>query len=119
MVNNGYSTYEIVKITQISKSTLQCAQKREQTTGSIAKAPAIGRGRPRFLAHCDILYLIRLAQHNPTLFFDEYAHRPHNGQFLDVSLATVHRTFQQAGINVKHVQKAAAERSPTLWADYI
>ncbi|KAH7918731.1 hypothetical protein BV22DRAFT_989379, partial [Leucogyrophana mollusca] len=119
MADRGYRSREITNITRISKSTLDRTRRRKHITGSVAKAQAIGRGRTRTLAHHDCQYLIRLARHNPTLFLDEYVRRLEDGRFLGASLATVHRTFERAGINVKHVQKVAAERNPLIRANYI
>jgi hypothetical protein len=50
---------------------------------------------------------------------DEYTRRLEQHRELSVSLATIHRTLERAGLNVKHVQKMAAERDPFLRADFI
>jgi hypothetical protein len=74
--DDGHSTAYIKQIAgSISKSMLYCAQKRKHTTGSVAKAQAIGHSRPRSLLKTDADYLLHLAQHKPTLFLDKYTHR--------------------------------------------
>ncbi len=87
--------------------------------GGVAKQEAIGRGRPRTLLRRDCEYLLCLARYKPTLFLDEYSRRLKQHRTLSVSLATIHRTLERAGLNVKHVQKLAAERDPFLHADFI
>jgi transposase len=73
--DDGHSTAYIKQITgSISKITLYRAQKRKHTTGSVAKAQAIGCGCPRSLLKTDADYLLHLAQHKPTPFLDEYTH---------------------------------------------
>lgn len=113
------SDAEIARITNISVSTLYRAQRRQRLTGSVAKALAIGRGRPRFLTRADLFYLVRLARHKPTLSLDEYVRRLEEYRFLPISIATMHRTLAQAGLNIKRVQKLASERDPALRADFV
>ena len=67
----------------------------------------------------DCAFLLRLSQHKPTLFLDEYSRRLELCRELPVSLATIHRSLERAGLNVKHVQKLASERDPDLRADFI
>lgn len=119
MVNKGYATTEILSITQFSKSTFYRTQCRKRATGSVAKIQAIGRGRPRAFSQHDINFLIGLARHNPTLFLDEYQMRLRDGRFLLASLSTIHRSFERAGINVKHIKKTAAEHDPLRHADFV
>lgn len=119
MKTQNYSTEEVLNIAQFSLSTLDRAARRKRLTGSVAKAQAIGRGRPRKLTHSDCQYLLSLAKHKPTLFLDEYAQRLQDNRFLGVSLATIHRTLARAGLNVKRVQKLAAERNPVIRADFV
>ena len=110
--NRGRDTdYEIKQITGFSTKTLKRAIQRKQATGSVAKAQAIGRGRPRSLLRRDCDYLLRLARYNPTLFLDEYSHHLEQFRHISVSMTTIHRSLEQAGLNVKHVQKMAAERN--------
>lgn len=113
------SVYDIRALTGMSVRTLYRALRRKRQTGSAANAMAIGRGRPRKLLHQDCVYLVRLARHKPTLFLDEYSRRLEQYRALSVSLATIHRSFVRAGINVKHVQKLASERNPLVRADFI
>ncbi|KAJ7759964.1 hypothetical protein B0H16DRAFT_1301337 [Mycena metata] len=112
------STSEILKVGQISRSTLCRARKRRRETGSVAKAQAIGRGRPRTLLQADADYLVRLARHKPTTFLDEYRDRLERYRHLPTSLATIHRTFIRARMSLKQVQKMASERSPLARASY-
>jgi len=81
--------------------------------------PFVWQLRPRTLVHRDIQYLLTLARHKPTLFLDEYADRLADGRFLTVSMSTIHRAFARAGLNVKHIQKLAAKRNPTIRADFV
>jgi transposase len=113
------SNSEISQIGGFSKRTLFRILRRKQATGSVAKAQAVGRGRPRSLARRDAEYLLHLARYRPTLFLDEYARRLQHDRLLSVSLPTIHRTLQRSGINVKHVQKMASERDPVRRADFI
>jgi hypothetical protein len=53
------------------------------------------------------------------MFLDEYAQRLEEGHYVSASLATINRTLARAGLNIKQVQKLAAERSPTIRADFI
>ncbi|KAJ7901531.1 hypothetical protein B0H13DRAFT_1621909, partial [Mycena leptocephala] len=112
------STKDILKIAQFSRSTLIRARKRKHLTGSVAKAQAIGRGRPRTLAQTDADYLVRLARHNPTMFLDEYKDRLERYRYFPVSLSTIHRTFIRARMNLKAVQRMASERCPLVRAGY-
>ena len=84
-----------------------------------SKKQAIGRGRPRKLVLRDSIYLLNLACHKPTMFLDEYAKCLKDGHYIDASLTTIHITLARAGLNIKRVQKLAAERSPTIRADFI
>jgi hypothetical protein len=70
------------------------------------------------LLHADAAYLLQLAQHKPTVFLDEYARRLIEFRHLPASLATIHRTFERAGLSVKQVQKLASECDPILRADF-
>jgi transposase len=110
---------EISNIVGFSLSTLHRAARRFCLTGDVANHPAIGRGRPRHLLQADCQYLIALAQHNPTVFLDEYAKRLHQFRFLPVSLTTIHRSFERAGLSVKRVQKLASERDPMQRANFV
>jgi transposase len=114
-----YSDEEVLAIVGFSRSTLKRAARRKALTGSVARKQAIGRGRPRILALSDCQYLLKLARFKPTMFLDEYARRLEEGRFLDALLATIHRTLARAGLNIKRVQKLAAERSPTIRADFV
>ena len=84
---------EILEIVNFSERTFYCIQHRKRVTGSVAKAQAIGRGRPQKLLFVDIQYLLRLPRHKPTLFLDEYAKKLEEYRFLPASLATIHRAF--------------------------
>jgi hypothetical protein len=53
------------------------------------------------------------------MFLDEYAKRLKDGRYINASLTTIHHTLARAGLNIKRVQKLAAERSPTIRADFI
>lgn len=106
------SRKEIAQICGFSTRTLTRAARRFRTAGTVAKAAVLGRGRPRSLHTNDSRYLLKLAEHNPCTFLDEYQ------RFLDlyrhhpVHISTVHRTFERAGLSVKRVQKMASERDP-------
>lgn len=67
----------------------------------------------------DVQYLLRLAHHKPTLFLDEYQQRLKTYHLLSLSMATIHRELQRAGLSVKRVQKMALERDPMKCADFI
>jgi transposase len=113
------TNYEISQITGFSTRTLYRARRRKLLTGSVAPAHAIGRGRPRSLLRRDCDYLLCLARHKPTMFLDEYSKRLRQNRELSVCITTIHRSFERAGLNVKRVQKMAAERDPLLRADFI
>lgn len=81
--------------------TLKYAARWKHLTGSVPQTQAIGQGRPHKLIHPNCQYLLSLVQHKPTLFVDEYAHQLEDNQYLTVSLATIHRSFIQAGLSVK------------------
>ena len=66
------SVREILHIVRFSRKTFNRAEQRYRLTGTVAKAQAIGRGRPWKALHEAVQYLIRLAHHKPTLFLDEY-----------------------------------------------
>jgi hypothetical protein len=103
----------------ISRQTLFRAMRQKQLTGSVSKAQAIGRGRPRLIAHSDAIYLLALARHSPTLFLDEYRERLDHYRYMPASLATIHWTFERAKLSVKRVQKMASECDPIKCADFI
>ena len=67
----------------------------------------------------DTQYLVHLAHHKPTLFLDEYRSCLEQYHLLTVSMATIHRTLEWAGLNVKQVQKMASEWDPTCRASFI
>ena len=71
---DGQTPGYIKHITGISRHTLFRTQKQKHNTGSVAKAQAIGCGRPHSLLQSDAAYLLHLAHHKPTLFLDQYAH---------------------------------------------
>jgi transposase len=103
---------EIAGICDFSERTLSRVVQRHRATGSVAKAAVLGAGRPRLLDNKDAAYLIRLAKHRPSMFLDEYQHFLDTHRHLPVSIATIHRTFERAGLKVKRVQKMASERDP-------
>ena len=68
--DDGHSTAYIKRITGgISKCMLFCAQKCKHTTGSVAKAQAIGRGHPRLLLKTDADYLCASLDISPPSFW--------------------------------------------------
>ncbi|KAJ7280008.1 hypothetical protein C8J57DRAFT_982025, partial [Mycena rebaudengoi] len=99
------STAEILKIAGFSRSTLYRTRRRKDLTGSVAKARANARGRPRTLVEQDSGYLVQLAKHKPTLFLAEYHERLDRYRNLPASLSTIHRTFRCARMSLKQVQK--------------
>jgi len=113
------SIYDIVAITGFSRWTFYNAHQQKRNTGSIAKEEAIGHSWPRTLLQHDSDYLLCLVHHKPTLFLNEYSWHLKQSCELSVSLATIHQTLKQAGLNVKHIQKLAAERDPFLCANFI
>ncbi|KAF8812903.1 hypothetical protein BYT27DRAFT_7085843 [Phlegmacium glaucopus] len=113
------SVYDIAAIMGFSIRTFYRARRQKLRTGSVAKQQAIGRGRPRTLLRCDCDYLLQLARYKPTLFLNKYSRRLEWYRALSVSLATIHRSLERAGLNVKHVQKLAAERDPVLRANFV
>ena len=113
------SLKDIIQIVQFSPKTFYRAQRRYRQFGTVAKAQAIGTGRPRKALHQDIQYLIRLAHHKPTLFLDEYQCRMKEYRLLSLSMTTIHRGLQRAGLSTKKVQKMAAERDPIKRADFV
>ena len=52
------------------------------------------------------------------MFLDEYQHNLERFRDLPVSIATIHRTLERAGLNIKQVQKMAAERDPIQRAEF-
>ena len=113
------NVHQIAAITGFSIRTFYRARRQKHQTGSVAKQAAIGRGRPRTLLRRDCDYLLRLARYKPTLFLDEYSQRLEQYRALSVSLATIHRSLERAGLNVKHVKKIEAERDHLLRAEFI
>ena len=113
------SVSEILDIVGFSKKTFYRVQGQFRRIGTVAKANAIGRGRPQKILLADTCYLVRLARHKPTLFLDEYRSRLERYRLLTVSMATIHRALERAGLNVKQVQKMALERDPIHRADFI
>ncbi|KAJ7574054.1 hypothetical protein C8J56DRAFT_765048, partial [Mycena floridula] len=118
--NRGRDTpLEICDATGIHIQTYYQVLKQFRCTSDVLRPPAVGRGRPRRLLEADAAYLVRLSKHNCTLFLDEYQHRLEKYRHLPVSLATIHRTFTRAGINVKRLEKMAKERDPMKRADFL
>ena len=116
----GDSDKEVSRIMGFSISTLSRIRRRYRLSGNIAKAPQPGLfGRPRLLLTADTRYLLSLAHHNPTMFLDEYAKRLRKWRYLPVSLSTLHRSFERAGLSVKQAQKLASERDPIKCADFV
>ncbi|KAI0039327.1 hypothetical protein FA95DRAFT_1504315, partial [Auriscalpium vulgare] len=110
---------QIRDLTRIPQSTLYRIWSQYRTTVSVSKTPAVSCGRPRIILHHDAQYLLCLARYHPPQFLDEYAYRLEHARSLSVSLTTIHRTFTQAGLSVKRVQKLAKERSPLKRANYL
>jgi len=116
----GHDTItEILDIVRFSRRTFYRVQKRYHHFNTMAKAQAIGRGRPRKAIPGDIRYLIRLAHHKPTLFLDEYQSRLNRYQLLLLSMTTVHHKLRRAGLSIKRVQKLASKRDPIKRANFI
>jgi len=113
------NVYDICAITSFSVRTFQRVRRQKHLTGSIAKQQAISHGCPQTLIRHDADYLLQLAHYKLTLFIDKYSHCLHQHCELSVSLATIHQTLKRAGLNVKHIQKLAAERDPFLHANFI
>ncbi|KAJ7731667.1 hypothetical protein B0H16DRAFT_1469041 [Mycena metata] len=66
LLHHGRDTRkEISTLCGYSTRTLRRASNRFRSTGSVAKAAAIGCGRPRLLHTNDSNYLTKLARHNP------------------------------------------------------
>ncbi|KAJ7331568.1 hypothetical protein DFH08DRAFT_631472, partial [Mycena albidolilacea] len=103
---------EIAEICDFSTRTLYRARARHRQTGTVARARRRNPGRPRILAVSDANYLLQLAKHKPTTFLDEYQQYMEKYRHLPVSITTIHRTFERAGLNVKRVQRMASERDP-------
>ena len=97
------SVSEILDIVGFSKKTFYRVQGQFRRIGTVAKANAIGRRRPRKILLADTRYLVRLAHHKPTLFLDEYRSRLERYCLLTVSMATIHRALERAGLNMKQV----------------
>ncbi|KAJ7131597.1 hypothetical protein C8R43DRAFT_834908, partial [Mycena crocata] len=112
------SRREIAAVVGFSTRTLTRTVRRFRTTGSVAKASVIGRGRPRHLLTTDSAYLLRLAKHKPCTFLDEYQRLLATYRLLHTSISTIHRAFERAGLSVKRVQKMASERDPLQEANF-
>jgi transposase len=110
---------EILDIVRFSRRTFYRVKERYRRFNTVAKAQAIGKGRPRKAMPGDIRYLIRLAHHKPTLFLDEYQSRLDRYRLLVLSMTTIHRELRRAGLSIKRVQKLASERDPIKRADFI
>ncbi|KAI0037785.1 hypothetical protein FA95DRAFT_1506490 [Auriscalpium vulgare] len=110
---------DIRDITHMSRASLYRTWRLYSLTGSVSKKQPVSRGRPRHLIYHDIQYLLSLARHSPATFLDEYCDRLARNRLFHTSLATVHRAFVRAGLNLKQLQKLASERSPVKRADYI
>src|SRR5882762_8610123 len=119
MKGKQYSMTEIVTVTEIFEATFYCTQRLKQLTGTLVKAQAIGRGRPCKLAARDAQYLLKLAHFKPITFLNEYAWWLCDNRLVPASLATIHHTLKRAGLNVKHIQKLASERTPEICADFV
>ncbi|KAF8992973.1 hypothetical protein BDZ89DRAFT_907766, partial [Hymenopellis radicata] len=109
----------ILSVCDFSLSTFYRAKRRFRLTGDVAKAKAIGRGRPRLLAESDARYLLALCRSNPTTFLDEYRDQLERYRHLPVCLSTIHYMFTRFGLDVKKVQKMAQERSLQKRADFV
>ncbi|KAF9018701.1 hypothetical protein BDZ89DRAFT_959832, partial [Hymenopellis radicata] len=110
---------EILPIADFSLATFYRVRKCFHSSGDVAKAEALGRGRPQSIAEIDAHYLLSLCRTQPTTFLDEYRERLHRYRHLPVSMTTIHRFFIRHGINLKCVQKMASERSPGKRADCV
>lgn len=110
---------EILKIVHFSHKTFYNVQWWYHAVGTVAKALAIGHGRPWKALQDDVGYLIRLAHHKPVLFLDEYQQWLKEYCHLSVSMTTIHHELAWAGLNVKCIQKMASERDPIQWADFV
>lgn len=115
----GDTISQILSIVKFSRKSFYRISNRFHMHGTVTKAQAIGRGRPRKISHPDAQYLVRLTRHNPTLFLDEYQRRLENFRLLPVHITTIHRALERAGLNVKRVQKMAAERNPMIRAGFV
>ncbi|THU96646.1 hypothetical protein K435DRAFT_632726, partial [Dendrothele bispora CBS 962.96] len=113
------TTAEILKICDMSIYTLRRARRRWNKTGNVAKAKAIGRGRPRSLNDADVRSLLSLCRQQPVRFLDEYGQLLEKYRYNSVSLSVIHRAFIRAGISVKRIRKLASERSPEKIAEFI
>ncbi|KAJ7653052.1 hypothetical protein DFH06DRAFT_1417377 [Mycena polygramma] len=114
------SREEIAQLCDFSTRTLtRRTIRRMRLTGGVARAKANGWGRPRILHPHDVRFLLRLAKHQPCRFLDEYQSLLDKYRQMPVSMATIHRTFARAGLNVKRVQKMASERSILAEGDFI
>ena len=69
------SVSEILDIVSFSKKTFYRVQGQLRRIGTVAKANAIRRSRPRKILLADTWYLVHLAHHKLTLFLDEYRSR--------------------------------------------
>ena len=115
----GDSVNDIVDIVKFSRKTFFRIQNQYRRRGTVAKAKVLGAGRPRKARRADVQYLLRLAHHKPTLFLDEYQQHLKEYRLLSLSMSTIHREFERAGLSTKRVQKMAAERDPMKRADFV
>jgi transposase len=119
LLDQGKDTREeVCDVTEISRSTLVRAVRRKRQTGSVAFAPARGRGRPRSMTREDIEFLLKHARARPSTYLKEYQRLLLVHRFVQVPISTIADALAREDITRKKISKVAIERDPIKRADY-
>ncbi len=116
---HNFSVDLILDVVGFSLRTYQRVVARHNEIGTVSKAPAIGRGRPRTVDASDVDYIKALVKQMPYLYLDEICEKLLTERYLNISLSTLQRTFTREHFTRKRLQKIATERSPFKRSDYI
>lgn len=109
----------IIHCVGFSESTFWCTLKLWRETGDVVTPLCATHGCPRLLLYDDVDYLVRLIEHHPTWFLDEFSEMLDSNRFISIHYVTVHRTLECAGVSYKKLQCIAKERNELHRAEFV
>lgn len=113
------SLEDILACVGFSRSTFFRICKLWCTTGDVIRPRSCNRGRPRLLHFDDLQYLLRLIQHRPDWFLDEFLSLLKTNRFISVHYTTIHRELERLGMSTKRLKVIAVERKEPLRNDFL
>ncbi|KAJ3486394.1 hypothetical protein NLJ89_g11811 [Agrocybe chaxingu] len=114
----GWEIQEICEIFGVSRASLFRWRDVFEEHGSPVRPPSPLRGRPRLVLRAVIVEIHQLFGTDPDLYLDELALWLALHHDIVISIASLQRNLEDAGLTRKALQKIAAERDEALRAEF-